>query len=84
MEIIIGIVAIIWMAVAMVVLVKSIANASITINVKHENAVTPLEFNDIYDNEGDAKDTPNDVVDLSEVFKEFNELMLGDEVKSDG
>lgn len=88
MAIIVGILIGIWLVVAtiaMFFIYKSLSGANININVKHENTFTEVPFNDLYDKEGDVKDKKNDAVDFSEVFKEFNKIMLGeDEVKSDG
>lgn len=88
MEVLVGILIGIWLVVAsiaMFFIYKSLSGANININVKHENAITELSFNDLYDKEGELKKEHDVNETITEVFKEFNELMLGeDEVKSDG
>ena len=84
MEIIIGI----WMvvaSVAMFFIFKNLSGANINITVKHENTLTEVPFTDLYDKEGDVKKEHAVEDAFNEVFKEFNELMTGEEVvKSDG
>ena len=86
MEIIIALIIAVYFPLILVAVLKVISNANITINVEHKNSFAEAPFNDIYDEDGDAK-KEQDISDaFNEVFKEFNELMLGEEstVKSDG
>lgn len=84
MELILSIVSFLWL-ITILVVVKCITNVTISVNVKHENAVTPLDFNDFYDKDGDVKKEHTLEDTFNDVFKEFNELITGEEVvKTDG
>jgi hypothetical protein len=83
MEIIVGILIGIWSVIAtiaMFFIYKSLSGANININVKHENSFTEVPFNDLYDKSGDVKKEHTLDDAFNEVFKEFNELMTGEEV----
>ena len=83
MELILGIVSFLWM-ITLLVVYKGISTANITVNVKHENAITEVSFSDLYDKDGEIKKEHEEEINFNEVFKEFNELMTGNEVESNG
>ena len=89
MEIVLAIVAVLWMITVLVVCAMiSKLFTNININVKHGREPNVTDFPDLYDSAGDVKKEhmPEDnTIDFNEVFKDLNEFMTGDdEVKSDG
>ena len=84
MEIILSIVSFLWL-ITILVVVKTISSATISVHVHHEHENPVVTFDDLYDHEGEVKHEHDDTVDFNEVFKVFNDLMVGeDEVKSNG
>ena len=88
MEYFVGGLITLWIVIASVAvyfICKNLSSGSININVTHENKQTTVPFNDLYDPEGDFKKEHTLEDTFNEVFKEYNELMTGEEmVKSDG